>query len=43
MTQKKPAAKRKPNTKGNEKPRKEWKKPKITRHGNMRQLTQMSA
>ncbi|HYE75623.1 MAG TPA: hypothetical protein VEF04_19930 [Blastocatellia bacterium] len=33
----KSSAKAKPETQG------KWKKPKITRHGNMRQLTQMSA
>jgi len=43
MAQAKANEKTKSATKETAKPRKQWTKPKITRHGNMRQLTQMSA
>jgi len=43
MAQKKSEAETKTPAKEKKAAKKDWKKPKITRHGNMRQLTQMSA
>lgn len=44
MTQKSSEQKTKGGaTKGKAEEKKPWRKPRITRHGNMRQLTQMSA
>jgi hypothetical protein len=42
MAQKKAEKETKATTKRTSATTKQWKKPRITRHGNMRQLTQMS-